>query len=79
MMVYVTEKDMGKIETFSKHFSKRPNVFLFVYDEHVLYKSWSIRGWKVVYIPQLCADLMAQGVYGDVALDLFRRWLNASR
>jgi hypothetical protein len=73
VLVYTT-----KLPKVDEYLSKRPNTFVFIHDEHVFYHSWKIRGWNLVSIPQLCADLLAQGIYADVALEMFRRWMAAA-
>lgn len=78
VLVYATE-DKIKDEAVSEHLSKKPNVFVYPYDDHITYHSWKTKGWEVVSIPQLCTDLIAQGIYADVGWDLFQRWLNADR
>jgi hypothetical protein len=76
MIIYTTSIDEKEILNY---LSKKPNAFLFVYDEHIFYNHWKLKGWKLVSIPQLCADLLAHGIYADVALDLFKRWVNVHR
>ena len=73
VLVYTTK--LPKVE---EYLSKKPNTFVFLHDEHILHGSWKLRGWNLVSIPQLCADLLAQGIYADVALDMFRRWTRAA-
>jgi len=73
VLVYTTK--LPKVE---EYLSKKPNTFVFLHDEHILHNSWKLRGWNLVSIPQLCADLLAQGIYADVALDMFRRWASAA-
>jgi hypothetical protein len=56
VLVYTT-----KLPKVDEYLSKRPNTFVFIHDEHVFYHSWKIRGWNLVSILRLCADLLAQG------------------
>ncbi|RLE86027.1 MAG: hypothetical protein DRJ39_00570 [Thermoprotei archaeon] len=54
-------------------------VRIYPYDKAILQGSWLLKGWKIVSIPQLSADIIALGVYADIGLKLFRRWLDAGK
>jgi len=81
IIVYISEEEMEKrksqiykLGSIGKGF-----VHIYVYDEDILRYKWEIKGWKIVSIPQLCADLIAEGMFADLGMKLFERWLNAGR
>ncbi len=79
IIIYSTKKEIEKNKEITKYLSKKPNALIFVYDEHIFCNSWKFRGWNLVSIPQLCADLIAQGIYADIGFDLFKRWINDNK
>jgi hypothetical protein len=81
MIVYLTDEEMEKRRSQISRLGVvgKGQVHIYVYDEDILRSRWEIKGWKVVSIPQLCADMMAQGTYADLGMKLFQRWLNAGR
>jgi DNA-binding transcriptional ArsR family regulator len=81
MMVYLTDEEMRKKRNQISGLGVvgKGQVHIYAYDEDILRSKWEIKGWKVVSIPQLCADMMAQGTYADLGMKLFQRWLNAGR
>jgi len=81
MIVYLTDEEMRKKRSQISGLGVvgKGQVHIYAYDEDILRSRWEIKGWKVVSIPQLCADMMAQGTYADLGMKLFQRWLNAGR
>jgi len=81
MIVYLTDEEMEKRRSQISRLGVvgKGQVHIYAYDEDILRSRWEIKGWKVVSIPQLCADMMAQGTYADLGMKLFQRWLNAGR
>jgi DNA-binding transcriptional regulator LsrR (DeoR family) len=81
IIVYISEEEMEKRK--SQIYKLGPIgkgfVHIYVYDEDILRYKWEIKGWKIVSIPQLCADLIAEGMFADLGIKLFERWLNAGR
>ena len=81
LIIYLTEKEM---ETRKSQIVKLGNVgkgqvWFYVYDEDILSSIWEIKNWKVVCIPQICADLIALGTYADLGIKLFKRWLDVGK
>ncbi len=67
-------------EGYNKFKRPRGNFLVLVgYDEDIFRYTTLIKGFRVVFIPQLAADLMMEGIYGDVGIDLLKRWLDAGR
>ena len=81
MIVYLTDEEMEKRRSQISRLGTigKGQVHIYAYDEDILRSRWEIKGWKVVSIPQLCADMMAQGTYADLGMKLFQRWLNVGR
>jgi CRP-like cAMP-binding protein len=81
LIVYITDEEMEKKRNkiSSLGIIGKGQVHIYAYDEDILRSKWEVKGWKVVSIPQLCADMMAQGTYADLGMKLFQRWLNAGR
>ena len=52
---------------------------IYPYDKAIFKGSWMLRGWRIVSIPQLSADIIALGTYADLGLKLFKRWLDAGK
>lgn len=81
MVVYIGENELKKKE---KNLAELGNsgkgwIWVYAYDTDIFSGAWKAKGWNVVNIPQLCADLLALGTYGDLGIKLFERWIDAGR
>lgn len=81
LIVYLTDEEMEKRKNQISRLGVvgKGQVHVYAYDEDIFRSKWEIKGWKVVSIPQLCADMIAQGTYADLGMKLFQRWLNAGK
>jgi DNA-binding Lrp family transcriptional regulator len=81
IIVYISEEEMEKRKSqiYKLGSIEKGFAHIYVYDEDILRYKWEIKGWKIVSIPQLCADLIAEGMFADLGIKLFERWLNAGR
>jgi hypothetical protein len=81
VIVYITDEEMRNKKNQISKLSNvgKGQIHIYAYDEDIFRDKWEIKGWKVVSIPQLCADLIAQGTYADLGIKLFKRWLDAGR
>ena len=80
MVVYVPKEKLEEVVRIMGNYkSKNPNIFIYGYDGHLFKYSWKLRGWSLVSIPELCADLIALAIHADVGLELFKRWLSQSK
>ncbi len=80
LIVYLSETEFEKRKRDLMRVGKigRGQVWVYVYDEDIFKQTWKLRGWKVVSIPQVSADLVALGTYADLGMKLFKRWLDVS-
>ena len=81
LIIYITEKEFEKQRNNILKLGRigKGQMWIYLYDEHVFLKQWNLKGWKIVNIPQVSADLRALGTYADLGMALFKRWLNADR
>ncbi len=81
VVIYIDEDELAKTkkDIVKLGHTGKGQVWLYTYDTDIFSGAWSTKGWKIVSIPQLCADLMAMGTYSDLGMQLFRRWIDAGR
>lgn len=79
MIIYLDE-NKTEMNTFKKlgKIGKGSALF-YPYDSYIFNNSLKIKGWNIVAIPQVCADMIAMGTYADLGIKLFGRWLDAGR
>ncbi len=81
VIVYLTTAEMDKKKNQISILGNtgKGQVWFYVYDQDILSSRWEIRGWNIVSIPQLCADLIGLGTYADLGMSLYKKWLYASK
>jgi len=81
LIIYIDEKDFIKVKDKLLQLGRTGigSTWIYPYDPDILKTSWMLKGWKVVSIPQLAADIIALGTYADLGYRLYKRWLSASK
>ena len=81
VVIYIEECELEKKkkELIKLGSVGKGQVWVYAYDADVFSGRWDVKGWKVVSMPQLCADLIALGTYADLGIKLFKRWLDVGR
>jgi len=66
LWVYIFDENTF-LELMGEFKKKRTGrIKIILYDEHIKYGSFVLQGYRVVSLEQLCADLIAEGIFTDI-------------